>query len=229
MNNVQNNSLLVISGSGNATMNGMVTCDSIITTGSLGLIIQNGQSATASLSQIGELSCASITTAANITNVGSTFHVQTSGNLLTLKQAGDVYGEILLTLANRSAQMGIIASNTNTTYTMVDIGLQNAAATSLRAIRLESRTANSSTGQHSIQIGSAGAATLSIGDNYANVSNKLYVGAQSITNTTPADVLTVNGSSKLGSVACSSCASTGSVSGTDITTTGSGGLQIKTV
>ena len=86
-----------------------------------------------------------------------------------------MYGEALLTIANRSTQMGTIASNTNTTYTLVDFALQNAAANSLRTIRLERRLSSCTTGQHSLQFGAAGAATLSVGDNYANIS-KLYVG-----------------------------------------------------
>jgi len=109
-------------------------------------------------------------------------------------------------MMNRVGQNGFIVSTVNPTVTLTDFALQNSATNSLRNIRLESRIASCTTGQHSIQIGNMlTTPTLSIGDNYANISNKLYIGTQTSINTTPSDVLTVNGSCNLGAVTCTAC------------------------
>ena len=135
-----------------------------------------------------------LSTSGDISNSAASFNISTSGSSLTIQQTGDTYGTSSLSMMNRVGQNGFQVATTNSTITLVDFGFQNGATNSLRTIRLEPRIASCTTGQHSIQIGNiSGTPTLSIGDNYANVSNKLYVGTQSSINTTPPDVLTVNG------------------------------------
>ena len=104
-------------------------------------------------------------------------------------------------MKNRSGQNGFVMSTENTTATVTDLALVNGASNSQRTIRLESRAAFYTTGIHSLQIGLvSGTPTLSIGDTYANITNKLYVGTQTTVNSTPSDTLTVNGSIKANSI-----------------------------
>jgi hypothetical protein len=212
VNDTTNNNLLSISGAGNLTSSGTLTGTGIFTTGSGGLQIKNGVTTNASITQAGTLSCkamtcTSITTSGDISNSATSLNISCSGTSLTLKQTGDIYGESSLSMMNRVGQNGFQVATTNTTVTLTDFALQNGAVNSLRTIRLESRIAECTTGQHSIKIGVMSATpTLSIGDNYANVSNKLYIGTQTSINTTPPDVLTVNGSCNfIGAVKCTSC------------------------
>ena len=136
-----------------------------------------------------KISAASLTSASNITstNAGG-INISTSGNQISLQQSGDALGTSTLTLANRGGQNGVLISTANTTATVTDLVLQTAVASSNRNIRLESRTDFCKTGQHSLQIG----ASLSAGDNYVNAT-RLYIGTQPTVNTTPTDLLTVNG------------------------------------
>ena len=63
---------------------------------------------------------------------------------------------------------------------------KNAGSTTyVKNIRLEERSQYSLTGSPSIQIGTAGSPTLSIGDTYTRITNKLWVGQQAETNTSP--------------------------------------------
>ena len=65
---------------------------------------------------------------------------------------------------------GILTTTTNVT------GFSGIAMANLETIRLETRSSNSLTGVNSIQLGTPGAPSLSIGDNFCCVTNKLLVG-----------------------------------------------------
>jgi hypothetical protein len=109
---------------------------------------------------------------------------------------------------------------TSTTITLAELHFK-VYNNIIRTIRLENRSGNTLTGAPSFQLGTAGSPTLSIGDNYARVTNKLWIGAQISQDTTPSDQLTVYGSASiLTSVSCGSLTTSGAVSCSSISCSG---------
>ena len=128
----------------------------------------------------------------NISNTNSSgFTLSSTGPQIFLQQSGYAYGTSL-SVANRPGQNGVLISTASTATTVTDLVMRSGAANSSRNIQLESRTDFCKTGQHSLQIGVAGSASLSVGDKEAN-ANRLYIGAQPTASVTPTDLLTVHG------------------------------------
>ena len=122
---------------------------------------------------------------------------------MTLQQDGDTYGTSYFRLAT-SSPIGAMVETTSPTITLAELYFK-VYNNIIRTIRLEHRSLYTLTGAPSLQLGTAGSPTLSIGDNYARVINKLWIGAQISQYTTPSDQLTVYGSAAiLTSLTCAS-------------------------
>ena len=90
-----------------------------------------------------------------------------------------------------SVNIGSNSANTS------DIILSTTTAGSARNIRLQSDSSYSLTGINSVQIGPVDNPSLSVGDTFCNVSNKLFVGPVIVNNVQPSERLYVYGDVKV--------------------------------
>ena len=112
---------------------------------------------------------------------------------LVMRQDGDLYGPSILTLVNRNSQNGAMFETTDPAITLIDFLFITGTPDALskqRNIRLEARSASARTGSPSFHIGGGPNAgnpggtdpdnpSLSVGDYYSAVKNKLVIGSYS--------------------------------------------------
>lgn len=201
------NSLQVAGSGGLKIMNGSATNCSITQAGvinSVGLntstlSIYNGADVKATLNNNGDLTSNNITT-----NVLTSNSIKINANSTLLPFSifnSSMTAVFTITEAGRMTNTGGIAAGQisidSSPLNYSELVLLNAQANSGRRVRLESRELYSLTGPHSIQLGLPDNPTLSVGDNYALVKNKLIVGTPSNNNLAPTDVFSVIGSTAL--------------------------------